>query len=226
MATAVYANPVGAGLRPERIDQGVDYGGPGALYALGAGTIASVYNSGWPGGTFIALRLEAGPYAGQYVYYAEDIAPAVAVGDHVTAGQLIGHATGGPSGIELGWAAAPGSGNSLASQAGQIAAGLQHGDAGAYSTAYGVAFNDLIKSLGAPSGILVGPVQGTVPPQFGTVAAAAAAQATASPSDLLAAALVGAGIPAVMVLVLFGVVLLAGAVVAAAAVGAAAAARR
>ena len=30
-------NPVGSGLRGERVDMGVDYGGSGPLYALGAG---------------------------------------------------------------------------------------------------------------------------------------------------------------------------------------------
>ena len=50
-----YGNPLRsiAGLSPERIDQGVDYHGYGPIYALGNGVILSVYNSGWPGGTFI-----------------------------------------------------------------------------------------------------------------------------------------------------------------------------
>lgn len=205
-----YANPVGPGLRPERIDQGVDYGGPGPLYALGSGTITNLYNAGWPGGTFLTLQLDSGPYAGQYVFYAEDIAPAVQAGQHVTAGQLIGHATGGPSGVELGWAAPPGAGDTLAMRAGQTAAGLQHGDPGAYSTAYGVAFNNLIKSLGAPSGVLVPPVQGTVPALFGQLPATTAADVAGAAADAVSAALAGLAIPAGMVLVLAGAAVLIG----------------
>ena len=87
-----YKNPIGPGLTPGRVDMGVDYGGAGPVYALGNGKITSVYNSGWPGGGFIGLQLSDG--SGRYVYYAEDISPAVQVGQTVTAGQLIGHATG------------------------------------------------------------------------------------------------------------------------------------
>src|SRR5215831_10994669 len=77
---------------------GVDYGGSGPLYALGSGVITSTRNSGWPGGAFIGLHLDSG----QYVYYAEDITPHVHVGQRVSAGQLVGTATGGPSGIVSG----------------------------------------------------------------------------------------------------------------------------
>lgn len=154
-----FVNPIGPGLRGERVDQGVDYGGSGPLYALGAGTIVNVYNSGWPGGTFIGLHLDSG----QYVYYAENIQPTVSVGQKVSAGQQVGHATGGPFGIEIGWAAAPGTGNALAATTGQNKAGLAKGDPGAYPTGYGVSFSNLIQSLGGPPGIVSGPVQGAVP---------------------------------------------------------------
>lgn len=103
-----YAYPVGAGCLVERTDQGKDWGNSCPLYALGAGTITNVYNSGWPGGTFIVLQLSNPPDAQHtYAYYSEDIAPEVTVGQTVTAGQQIGLATGGGSGIELGWAAPP-----------------------------------------------------------------------------------------------------------------------
>jgi hypothetical protein len=136
---ANFVNPIGAGLTQGRTDQGVDYGGSGPLYALGAGTIVNTHNSGWPGmGTFIALKLDS--FSGlpsQYIYYAEDITPAVSVGQRVTAGQVIGHATGGSTGIEVGFAAPPGSGSALA-----------HGASGA--TTYGQDFFNLVKSLGGP----------------------------------------------------------------------------
>jgi hypothetical protein len=138
---------------------GADYGGAGPVWALGNGKITSVYNSGWPGGGFIGLQLSDG--SGRYVYYAEDISPAVQVGQTVTAGQLIGHATGG--GIEVGWAAPPGTGQTMAAASGQDKAGLAQGDPGYYPTAYGVNFSNLIRSLGGPAGIVSGPVQGTQP---------------------------------------------------------------
>jgi len=154
-----YKNPIGPGLTPGRVDMGVDYGGAGPVYALGNGKITSVYNSGWPGGGFVGLQLSDG--SGRYVYYAEDISPAVQVGQTVTAGQLIGHATGG--GIEVGWAAPPGTGQTIAAATGQDKAGLAQGDPGYYPTAYGVNFSKLIRSLGGPAGIVSGPVQGTQP---------------------------------------------------------------
>ena len=155
-----FANPIGAGLYGQRIDQGVDYGGQGNLYALGDGVIQNVYGSGWPGGTFIALRLNDG----RIVFYAESITPHVAVGQHVHGGQLIGYATGG--GIEVGWAANA-TGTAMARAAGQTAAGDRSGDAGRYSTGYGVNFSNLVKSLGGPGGKIYGPVQGSVASNYG-----------------------------------------------------------
>src|SRR5215813_9796044 len=148
---ADYVNPIGPGLKPARIDMGVDYTGAGPLYALGSGTITNVYNSGWPGGRFISLKLDKGPYAGKYVFYAENINPKVKVGQHVQAGQLIGTAVGSYPFIEVGWAAPPGTGQTMAAQTGQQAHG---GDPGQFSTAYGVSMSNLIASLGGKPGIL------------------------------------------------------------------------
>lgn len=97
--------PAGPGLTLGRTDQGVDWGGKGPLYAVGSGTIKNLYNTGWPGGTFIVLQLDnAAGLPSPDVYYAENISPSVQVGQRVTKGQIIGYATGGGSGIELGWA--------------------------------------------------------------------------------------------------------------------------
>ena len=156
-----YKNPVGAGLWGQRIDQGVDYGGSGPLYALGNGVITSVYNSGWPGGAYIVLHMDDG----KDVYYAEDISPNVRVGQRVSAGQHIGTATGGGDGIEIGWASGN-SGSSMARVSGQAAAGDRAGDAGKYTTAYGQNFSDLVGSLGGPKGKTYGPIQGQVPAGF------------------------------------------------------------
>ena len=159
-----YVNPIGAGLVHERVDQGVDFTGSGSLYALGSGTVVNVYNGGWPGGVFLGIRLDAG----QYVYYAEDITAAVGVGQRVTAGQYIGRANGGGSGIELGWAAPPGDGESAAHAAGQYA----------YPTSEGESFDALLASLGTTGGSQVRAGSGPVAQQ-----STATASAKTSPRD-------------------------------------------
>jgi hypothetical protein len=147
-----YANPLRAvsGLTAERIDQGVDYGGVGPLYALGPGVITSVYSSGWPNGVFIVEDLTAGPDAGQYWYAAEYVAPAVFVGEQVSSSTIIGTLTGAAEGIELGWADPASDGETMAAAAGQV---MGSGGAGSASTAYGVSASNLLASLGAPPGV-------------------------------------------------------------------------
>lgn len=157
---ATFVNPIGKGLTPERVDMGVDYGGSGPLYALGSGTIVNTTNSGWPGGGFLALHLDTG----QYVYYAEDIQALVTSGQKVKAGEHIANATGGSSGIEVGFAAPPGTGETMAASAGQQA---HVGDPGNVSTAYGALMSNLIASLGGPAGKLQGAISGSVPASFG-----------------------------------------------------------
>lgn len=98
--------PTGPGLKQGRTDQGVDFSGKGALFAVGSGTVVSVQqrDPGWEGGTWLALRLDNPPDAQHsVVYYAEDLTPNVKVGQHVSAGTQVGTATGGSSGIEIGW---------------------------------------------------------------------------------------------------------------------------
>jgi hypothetical protein len=156
-APAGYANPLRgvSGLTPERIDQGVDYNGIGPVFAIGDGVVLSTVNGGWPGGTFITYKLESGPAAGLVVYVAEDLVPRVYIGEQVTPSTVVGDMYAGWSGIETGWA--DGSlGDTMAMVAGQFA--------GWNSTAYGWNFDQLLVSLGAPSGILQNnPASGAVP---------------------------------------------------------------
>ncbi len=129
-----YAYPVGKGCTFARIDQGVDWTGACPLYAVGSGTVtiadSTPTQSGWPpypDGTFIEIKLDnplpvdqlvkefypgyaacATPTNREYVYYAETINSKVSLGEHVSAGQVIGYAVpnlnGQPGvGIELGW---------------------------------------------------------------------------------------------------------------------------
>lgn len=154
-----YHNPIGPGLVPGRVDMGVDYSGAGPLYAVGNGTIVNTVNRGWPGGSFIGLKLTNG----LYVYYAENIAPVVRVGQTVRAGDIIGHARGTYPYVEIGWAAPPGTGQTMAAKTGQSNLGQSQGDPGKYPTGYGVSFNNFIKSLGGKSAVVGSNVQGSVP---------------------------------------------------------------
>lgn len=99
-----YVNPIGPGLTLGRIDEGVDFAGSGPLFAIGDGVILNVFDAGWPAGVYILLHLTGpGALQGRYVYYAENIAPAVSTGQRVTAGQEIGRARGFYPFIEIGW---------------------------------------------------------------------------------------------------------------------------
>jgi hypothetical protein len=82
---------------------------------------------------------------GKYVYYAENIAPAVKVGQRVKAGQKVGYARGQYPFVEIGWAAAPGTGETLAAAHNQQS---HSGDPGEKPTGYGISFANVLKSLG------------------------------------------------------------------------------
>ncbi len=149
--TTAYKNPLRgiSHLTRERIDQGVDYAGSGPLFSVGSGTVLQVFNSGWPGGAFIAVRLSDGPAAGEVVYEAENITPAVHVGEHVTADTVLGTLHDAFPNLEIGWGSPRFIGESFWAQLN-----------GAYpdncSTSFGINFNELLVSLGAPSGFSEG----------------------------------------------------------------------
>lgn len=150
--SGVYKNPFRdvKSLRPERIDMGVDYAGEGPVYALGAGTVMNLRNSGWNYGgydAFISVKLSAGPAAGKYSYMAEACVPVdgLKIGQKVTADTVICKMINPSStGIETGWAEPPGTGNALAISNGGYTEG--------YATELGENYNDLLVSLGVPSG--------------------------------------------------------------------------
>jgi hypothetical protein len=145
-----YRNPLRgvSGLVPQRIDDGADFAGLGPVYALGDAVVtgATGTNYGWPGGGWITYRLTSGPGAGLVVYVAEDITPAVVVGQRVSPSTVIGTIFAGGDGIETGWAQPTGlSAESELPQAGGIA-GL-----GPFPTRIGVNFDELLQSLGVPA---------------------------------------------------------------------------
>jgi murein DD-endopeptidase MepM/ murein hydrolase activator NlpD len=148
---AGYDNPFRAisGLIPERIDQGVDFGGAGPVYALGDAVItnATATSSGWPDGGWITYRLTKGPAAGLTVFVAEDVTPTVSVGQHVTSDTVIAKMYNGAAGIETGWATSDGSTTeSQLSEAGGISG------YGPFPTEIGMNFEELLQALGVPAG--------------------------------------------------------------------------
>jgi hypothetical protein len=162
-----YMNPMRgvSGLVAMRIDEGVDYGGSGPVYAIGDGVVVSTLNAGWPGGAFICYELTDGPAKGLYVYVAENLRPTVTIGQHVTAQTVVGQLIDGYPYMETGWADPPGWGDTLASAAGQWNATMDSQD---IPSVYGTNFSDLLVHLGAPAGIAFHAAQGTLSPGFPT----------------------------------------------------------
>jgi murein DD-endopeptidase MepM/ murein hydrolase activator NlpD len=148
-APAGYVNPLRAvaGLVPERIDEGVDFGGTGPVYALGDAVVTNAgENAGWPGGGWITYRLTDGPDAGLMVYLAEDVTPTVQIGQRVTPTTVIANMFNGGDGIETGWAQATGvSAESELPEAGGIGGG------GPFPTRIGANFDQMLQVLGVPA---------------------------------------------------------------------------
>jgi lysophospholipase L1-like esterase len=133
----------------KRIDQGVDYGGSGPIYALGKGKVLNLTNDGWPGGTFIVYQLSEGPAKGKYVYFAENCKPIkVAIGDQVDSDTVLCTMIDARPHIEIGWA----DGSALG-QAKAASVWVNH-DSTAYYTAYGENFSQLLQKLHAPPGTI------------------------------------------------------------------------
>jgi hypothetical protein len=157
VGTSEYVNPlIAARVKPERIDQGVDYAGSGTLAAIGAAKITYVATSGtgWPG-AFIEYRLLDGSDAGCYVYYAEGVhpVPGLRVGETVGAGQPIASIIQGWStGVEMGW----GAGVSTVTYAARLHQWSAHSDADSVPSPAGQSFSALIASLGGPGGKVEG----------------------------------------------------------------------
>ena len=145
----IYLNPLRNvnGLVAERVDEGVDFSGTGPVYALGDGIVTSATGAagGWPGGGWITYQLTNGPGQGLVVYVAEDITPTVQVGQRVTPSTVLGYMFEGADGIETGWAAPGGLGQSQLSEAAAT------GAADVFPTTAGLNFEELLVSLGVPA---------------------------------------------------------------------------
>jgi hypothetical protein len=166
----VYVNPLRfvADLQSSRIDMGVDYSGAGPILAIGRAKVVVATDklagpeSCWgrtcvpPPGDMLIYRLMDGPFAGKYVYVCEHITISVKAGQTVSAGEMIATLHQGSPNLELGWASGEG--------VETLAAARRHEypgtDPGGWSSIEGRNFNDLLVSLGAPSGYLT-----TIPDQ-------------------------------------------------------------
>jgi hypothetical protein len=155
--STAYVNPLAeARVKPERIDQGVDYAGTGSLVSIGEAQVtqAGTDGTGWPG-AFIEYQLVTGPDAGCYVYYAEGVTPnpALHIGDTVAAGQVVAEIVPHyPTGFEIGWGAGIGTKTYLAVTGHWTAADDQNN----LASGPGKAFSALIYSLGGPPGRVEG----------------------------------------------------------------------
>ena len=163
-----YVNPLRSvsGLVPERIDEGVDFGGSGPVYALGDAIVTNAgENAGWPGGGWITYQLTDGPDQGLMVYLAEDVTPTVQAGQHVTPSTVIANMFNGGDGIETGWAQPTGvSAESELAEAGGIGGG------GPFPTMVGLNFDQLLTVLGVPAAPNAGDTAyGLLPANYPTV---------------------------------------------------------
>jgi hypothetical protein len=149
-ASSAYQNPLRAvsDLVLERVDQGVDFGGAGPVYALGDGVITNATgdSTGWPGGGWITYQLTDGPDAGLVVYVAEDVKPTVEVGQKVTSSTVIANMFNGGDGIETGWATS----DSSTAESQTAAAGSINGG-GPFPTMVGLSFDAVLESVGVPA---------------------------------------------------------------------------
>jgi len=141
-----YANPFAqaTGISWERTDQGVDaamnVGSP--LLAFAPSRYVQQVPDFYAGEPAMIFKVLAGPEAGDYWYWSEQITPTISVGATVQTGQQV--AVYAPSGtaIEIGW---------WAIDAGRPLGGVE-GYSEGYSTLSGADFRDMLQQLGANPG--------------------------------------------------------------------------
>jgi Phage tail lysozyme len=106
-SVAGYANPFEktSGLVWERTDQGVDArmnaGSP--LLAFAPSKVAMIVPDFYAGEPAIVFQVTAGPMAGKWWYWSEQIQPTVSQGQTVAAGQTVATYAPSGTGIEIGW---------------------------------------------------------------------------------------------------------------------------
>ncbi len=141
-----YLNPLrGDQYVTGRTDMGVDFClAPGEpIHALGDGVVVGISPDWFRGQPYIWYQLVDGPYAGRFVYVAEQIGKLAQVGSSLTAGQTIARYNRTGTCIEMGWSAADGA--TLA----QATTGYHEGQV----TRAGVSFARFLVTLGVGGGL-------------------------------------------------------------------------
>ena len=152
-----YTNPFekATGIVWERTDQGVDASmNPGSpLLAFAPSTVQLIVADFYAGEPAIIFEVTAGPLAGKWWYWSEQIEPTVSQGQTVAAGQTVATFAPAGTGIEIGWWT-PGDGYPLG----------HPGYAEGLATNAGGAFRYLLQALGANpgsgAGLSSGPTMG------------------------------------------------------------------
>jgi len=155
-----------SGLTPERIDEGVDYSGTGSVYAVGSGTVTSVFTPSHPGiwwtkdgGNSVVYQLDPGdgPAGNKYIYIAEDCTPnsLLTPGSPVTSGTVICTMYDGGDGIETGWALGNGTDEPAAGTQGYNSPPADPVYPDGTAMAYGRNFSAFLQSIpSTPGGVL------------------------------------------------------------------------
>jgi hypothetical protein len=138
-----YVSPLPQHARIGRTDMGVDVDlNPGdPIVAPGNSKVLGIMPNWYAGQPYVALQLLDGPMKGHNYYVAEQINPAVSVGQLVAQGQPIAHYASSGTGIEIGWAA-PNWEQTLAQAQGNTG-DPSHNDAPA-----GISFRNFLRTFG------------------------------------------------------------------------------
>jgi hypothetical protein len=151
-----YTNPFekATGIVWERTDQGVDAAmSPGSpLLAFAPSKVVLIVPDFYAGQPAIVFEITAGPLAGKWWYWSEEIVPTVSQGQTVAAGQVVATFAPSGTGIEIGWWT-PNGGYPLA----RTTTGYTEGTA----TPAGADFRFLLQALGANPGTGAGLSSGT-----------------------------------------------------------------
>ena len=140
-AGSAYVNPFpSADYSVGRTDMGVDVcltaGDP--IVAVGPGLVVGIQRDWFEKQPYVWYELTSGPYAGRFVYVAEQITPRAKVGQQLSAGETIATYAKKGTCIETGWSADDGA--TLA----QSTTGYHEGDV----TTAGISFAHFLISLG------------------------------------------------------------------------------
>ncbi len=111
-AASGYVNPLrGDRYVTGRTDMGVDFclAGGEPIRAVGDGVVIGIFPNWFRHQPYVWYRLTDGPYAGRFVYVAEQITRIPRVGTYIRAGQPVAYYKRSGTCIEMGWSSTKGS---------------------------------------------------------------------------------------------------------------------